>query len=72
MFKPFKLFNRITSLDLIEQRIIDAEKALIDNAGAADHYAALAAGNKAMLARLHDMRAQLTPAVIPLRASASR
>lgn len=49
-------FKRITTLSRINDQIYANEKSLIENQGTADHYLALADGNRKTLARLQAMR----------------
>lgn len=50
------IFKRITTLSRINDQIYGAEKALIENQGTADHYQAMADGNRVTLKRLRAMR----------------
>lgn len=50
------LFKRVSTLTRINDQIYGAEKALIENQGTADHYQALAEGNRVTLRRLMAMR----------------
>ncbi|MGK2884386.1 MAG: hypothetical protein ACSLE8_06355 [Rhodococcus sp. (in: high G+C Gram-positive bacteria)] len=49
-------FARHTTLSLIDEQIKAGEKSLIENQGTAEHYAALAEGNRKTLHRLKLMR----------------
>jgi hypothetical protein len=50
------IFKRVTTLQRINDQIYAAEKALLEHQGTADHYLALADGNRKTLARLRTMR----------------
>lgn len=49
-------FKRITTLTRINDQIYDIEMSLIRNQGTADHYLALADGNRKTLMRLQAMK----------------
>lgn len=50
------MFGRISTLDMIETQILDSEKALLENQHRAEHYQALANGNRVTLNRLQVMK----------------
>ena len=53
-----QFFKRVTTLQRINDQIYGAEKSLLEHQGTADHYLALADGNRKTLSRLRAMRSE--------------